>query len=64
PETGALSFDHIQIFYTDDMNSVWRLFEGGSEFGVEFARKLWDALALLDQAASYADIYAAQDAMR
>jgi len=60
PQTGALSDSIIQVFHSDDMNAVWQLHAGGSEFGVEFARQLWDALALLDQADSYADIEAAR----
>jgi hypothetical protein len=60
PETGAISHSVIQIFYSDDTNAVWQLHAGGTEFGVEFAQQLWDALAMLDQAGTYADIEAAR----
>ena len=59
PDTGDMSFDNFEIFYTDDM---WAINPAGFGFGRPFAEQVWDVIAMLDTAQSMSAIEAVQRA--
>jgi len=61
PDTGDMSFDNFEIFYTDDM---WAINPAGFGFGRPFAEQVWDVIAMLDTAQSMSAIEATQRAFR